>query len=120
MSEENFIEGQILTRLHYQRERNSTLVKHKKETVKQNSGRLVCEACGFDFEAVYGALGAGYAECHHLIPLSQLTEVRKTKLTELVIVCANCHRMLHKPKKMLTIAELRKIVLENRRRNDPT
>lgn len=116
--EEEFIEGKILARLHQQRERNPTLVKRKKESVKKIAGKLVCEVCDFDFEAVYGELGSGYAECHHLIPLAQLEKVRKTKLADLAIVCANCHRMLHRPQSMLAIAELRKIVQENRRIND--
>ena len=32
-----------------------------------------CYVCGFDFEAVYGEIGAGYIHVHHLTPLSSIT-----------------------------------------------
>ena len=35
---------------------------------------------------------------------------RNTKLEDLALVCANCHRMLHKGKPCLNIAELKKII----------
>lgn len=58
-------EGQILTRIHIARERNQALVKKKKTLVLKSHGTLKCEVCRFDFEARYGVLGRGFAECHH-------------------------------------------------------
>ena len=55
-----------------------------------------CQACGFRFEKVFGKLGAGFAEAHHLVPLAKLRESVLTQLEDLVTVCANCHRMLHR------------------------
>jgi predicted HNH restriction endonuclease len=74
--------------------------------VLRATGSLVCEVsgCGFDFFRTYGELGREFAECHHRVPLSLLAGVRETRLEDLAIVCANCHRMLHRGK--LTIAEL--------------
>lgn len=46
-------------------------------------------------------------EVHHLIPLSELTEERPTKLADLCLLCANCHRMIHRSDPMLTLAQLR-------------
>ena len=112
LDEEEFLEGQLLTRLHKQKERSSRLVKLKKEDVLQKTGKLLCEVCGFDFESVYGSLGSGYAECHHIVPLADLNEEKKMKLSDLAIVCANCHRMLHRSKEMLSINELKKIIRE--------
>lgn len=63
--EEEFREGKILTRLHKQRERSSRAVRRKKKKVLQETDRLACEACGFDFVEKYGELGYGFAECHH-------------------------------------------------------
>jgi hypothetical protein len=59
--------------------------------------RLRCEVagCRFDFEAVYGAIGAGYAHVHHLRPLSEAEMPVKTTLADLAVVCANCHAMIH-------------------------
>jgi 5-methylcytosine-specific restriction protein A len=65
-------EGRILVRLHKSRERNQTIVRSKKDLVLRDTGKLACEACGFDFRKAYGELGDGFIECHHTIPVSQL------------------------------------------------
>lgn len=65
----------------------------------RNKGQLICEVqgCGFDFASQYGALGEGYAQVHHLVPLNKSAmSGRETKLSDLAIVCANCHVMIHK------------------------
>jgi 5-methylcytosine-specific restriction protein A len=105
--EEVFPEGEILTRLHLARERNRTAVERKKEQVRAATGRLACEVCSFDFAAVYGTLGEGFAECHHTRPLAELPGLRVTRLSDLALVCANCHRMLHRSRPVLSIEGLR-------------
>ena len=56
-----------------------------------------CMICGFDFEQKYGELGKGYIEVHHIKPLATLEqEVVVNPETDLICVCANCHRMLHR------------------------
>ncbi len=57
-------EGRVLTRVHQARERNQSIVKKKKTAVLSDTGKLECEACGFDFQEVYGDLGQDFAECH--------------------------------------------------------
>jgi 5-methylcytosine-specific restriction protein A len=112
--DEEFVEGRVLTRLHRLRERNKSLVKRKKERILKETGKLLCEACDFDFAATYGELGVGFAECHHTKPLSTLQPNDTTKLSDLAIVCANCHRMLHQGKELMGIQELRELVLNQR------
>jgi 5-methylcytosine-specific restriction protein A len=74
-----------------------------------------CYVCGLNFEKVYGELGAGYIEVHHLIPLSNAKEERVTTIEDVCIVCANCHRVLHhNGKEPIPVDELRKIVAERR------
>ncbi|MDT0341905.1 HNH endonuclease [Streptomyces litchfieldiae] len=99
-------EGRLLMRRHQARERNKNLRKKKIASVTQRGGRLACEACGFDFEQVYGDRGAGYIECHHVVPLHEAGE-GKTKLSDLALICANCHRMIHRRAPWPTPAELR-------------
>jgi predicted HNH restriction endonuclease len=101
-------EGRLLWKIHLERERNPALVKKKKRTVLRATGSLACEVCGFDFFKTYGQLGREFAECHHRTPLSLLAGIRDTRLEDLDIVCANCHRMLHRGK--LTIAELQNLL----------
>ena len=105
-----FKEGKILTRVHQVRERNPSVVRKKKKEVLDKKGKLECEACGFDFFSVYGDLGYGFAECHHTVPVSELGENQRTKFSDLVILCANCHRMIHKSKPMLSINGLKDIL----------
>lgn len=100
-------EGRVLTRVHQARERNRSLVAKKKKKVLQDTGRLACEACGFDFSERYGQLGKGFAECHHEKPVSDLKPGEKTKLSDLRIVCANCHRMIHRSRPWMAVTELR-------------
>ncbi|MEV6425834.1 HNH endonuclease [Streptomyces sp. NPDC051662] len=99
-------EGRLLLRRHRSRERNKGLRKKKIASVLKRGGQLACEACGFDFEAVYGDRGAGYIECHHVVPLHEAGEGR-TKLSDLALICANCHRMIHRRAPWPTPWELR-------------
>jgi len=112
--DDEFLEGKILTRLHQRKERNRKAVEQKKKKVLQETGTLECEACGFDFFKVYGKIGYGFAECHHTVPISELVADHKTRLSDLVILCANCHRMIHKSRPMLAVQELRAIIESNR------
>lgn len=89
-------EGGLLYRYHLARERNTTIVKKKKEKVLKLHGKLECELCSFDFEKVYGEIGYGFIECHHKKPLYTLVEETETTLDDLMLVCSNCHRMLHR------------------------
>jgi len=71
---------------------------------------LQCAACGFNFEAVYGELGIGYVEIHHIIPVSQLgPDYRIDVMTDLEPLCANCHAMVHRKDPPISIAEMREI-----------
>jgi hypothetical protein len=47
-------------------------------------------------EEIDGDLGDGFAECHHRLPFSQLKGATDTRLEDLAILCANCHRVLHR------------------------
>ena len=102
-------EGRVLTVLHRRRERDRQIVERKKQQALRRTGRLACEACGFEFSKMYGARGDGFIECHHTQPLSASTS-RTTKLADLVLVCANCHRMIHAKRPWLMMEELRAIV----------
>jgi 5-methylcytosine-specific restriction protein A len=82
---------------HRKREGRMRLAKLE-EARQRNNGRLICEVphCGFDFAERYGALGANYAQVHHLEPLSDAPDTgRRITLDKLAVVCANCHVMIH-------------------------
>jgi 5-methylcytosine-specific restriction enzyme A len=71
-----------------------------------------CAVCDFNFEDVYGELGKDFIEIHHIKPLSTLDgaiEINAEK--DLVPVCPNCHRMLHRSReKVLSVEELKEII----------
>ncbi len=57
----------------------------------------ICQACGMKFEDVYGEIGKGYIEVHHLSPIGQTDgEHAVNPKTDLVPLCANCHAMIHR------------------------
>ena len=79
-------------------------------------GKIVCAACGFDFHKTYGEVGSGYIEIHHQKPVFQYEETDLSRLVsdalnDLVPLCANCHRIVHRKKaKPLSVEELIEII----------
>jgi hypothetical protein len=99
---------------HLRRERNPTIVRKKKEHALRTARGLQCEACDFDFRAVYGDRGLEFCEAHHTRPLSDENREVETTLDDLAIVCSNCHRMLHRPP-FISVAKLRDEVMHRRK-----
>ena len=110
-------EGAVLTRLHRFRERDRAIVRRRKAKVLKETGTLACEACGFDFRERYGSRGDGFIECHHALPVSALRPDERTKATDLALLCANCHRMVHVARPWLDVDQL-KILLGAHYRNE--
>jgi hypothetical protein len=102
-------EGRVIDHMTRRRERKRKIIELKKKHVMQVTKALLCEVCRFDFHQFYGSRGEGYAECHHRVPLGTGDLPRKTRIADLAIVCANCHRMLHQ-QPSLTVEELRILV----------
>lgn len=44
------------------------------------------------------------------LPLHTLPEEKKTKLDDLALVCANCHRMIHARKQWLSVEALKVLI----------
>lgn len=82
-----------------------------KATVLAQCGEMTCEVCNFNYKAVHGMSGEGFIECHHKKPLSMLVPGYKTRLEDLALVCANCHRMLHRGKVWQTIESLKRLMI---------
>jgi 5-methylcytosine-specific restriction protein A len=81
-------------RLHFRVERNQRLAR----LAKQVHG-YTCQICGFDFLRVYGEIGRNYIEAHHLTPLHELPPdklIRLSPMDDFAVLCANCHRMIHR------------------------
>jgi putative restriction endonuclease len=75
-----------------------------------------CMACNFNFEKMYGVHGKDFIHVHHVNPVSETGEVEINPRTDLIVLCANCHSMIHRIRnKTLTLQELKAILNENYR-----
>jgi predicted HNH restriction endonuclease len=84
---------------HFRIERNQGVVKQKKEQFQREHGFLQCEVCSFRYNEHYPKdLAEGFIEAHHIKPLADLDEATRTIVKDLILVCANCHRMVHRTK----------------------
>lgn len=106
------IEGRVARRLVTTRERDPKLRAAKLRAVRAAGRAIACEVCDFDFGTSYGSHGDGYIQVHHVLPLHVSGEV-KTELKDLVLLCANCHVMIHHGKVWKTPAELRALLSRN-------
>lgn len=74
---------------------------------------LRCKVCGFSFSDFYGARGEGFIEIHHIKPLGAIKKREAVNpITDLLPVCANCHRMIHRRiEDVLSIEELQQSII---------
>ena len=75
---------------------------------------LKCYVCGFEFEKKYGDIDKGYIEVHHKKPLSEVRgDIIVNPKTDMVCLCSNCHRMVHRKKdKVIPVEKLKEVVEE--------
>lgn len=99
-------EGDVSLEEHLVRERNAALIDAKKADVLRATGRLACEACGFDFAVTYGEVGNGFCEVHHTKPLASRSGSETTSLQDLAVLCSNCHSIIHRTEPMWNVAAL--------------
>ncbi len=71
-----------------------------------------CAVCQFDFEERYGALGKGFIHVHHhRVQLASTSGAHNIDPVEdLVPLCPNCHAMIHRQAKMLSVKELKQLI----------
>jgi predicted HNH restriction endonuclease len=110
-----YAEGKTTVRRRVVRQRSAGLVNAAKARFAQQHGELRCEICHLSFAEVYGEIGAGYIEAHHPDPISELDGEHFTDVDGIVLVCANCHRMIHRKSPPYSIDHLRQIVQQRQR-----
>lgn len=67
--------------------------KNRTRMLDRANGR--CEGCDRNFRMGFGLRGDRALEVHHLKPLSQTGSNTSTRLTDLAVLCATCHRLVH-------------------------
>ena len=111
------VEGRLLVRMHVYKERDRTFAgmvrKHYKS---RDGGRLVCQACACVPTEVYGPAGDSCIEAHHRIPIEQLQPDSVTVVSEMAMLCASCHRVVHSKRPCLAVEAVHELVRSNRPR----
>ncbi|GLR89783.1 hypothetical protein GCM10007857_64970 [Bradyrhizobium iriomotense] len=105
-----FQEGQLASREASYFARNAGLVK----AAKRHHG-TTCQGCGFNFADFYGDIGRDYIEVHHKRPIAA-GEVRVSTVDDVDVLCANCHRIVHRREIPLTLKELKALIASQRAR----
>jgi 5-methylcytosine-specific restriction enzyme A len=68
----------------------------------------ICSVCDVDYSNLLGGKGVRVLQVHHRKQLAADDAPRLTHLSDLAVVCANCHMLIHmNPKNALDIDELR-------------
>jgi len=92
--EEEFSEGWLLTSLHMRRERSPKL-REKLLSSRRRLGTLACDICDCTSPIQTKDFEDSIFEAHHIIALCG-TGPRITRLSDLALLCACCHRLLHR------------------------
>ncbi|KAA3506451.1 HNH endonuclease [Agrobacterium rosae] len=110
--EQELPEGRVLTALHIRRERNPKVRKMLLDARRPIG--IKCEVCGLSRPDLEMSMQEAMFEAHHLIPLAEAGE-RKTKLLDLALLCACCHRLIHRAMVLqscwVSVAEVRAMVV---------
>jgi len=109
-------ELRIVERRRYSRHLSIERNARTSKLVKRRLGTS-CQGCGFNFRVTYGDWGEGYIEAHHLTPLHSLPENRLVSMDpakDFAVLCSNCHRMVHRNRRTLSLEELRVLVQSNK------
>lgn len=93
-----FIEGSKKRAQHLKRERNRMLVRKFKAHFVDQHGRFFCEECGEDWKVKYGTdIAASCFEAHHAATqVGEMGPEHESKIEDLKLLCANCHRAEHR------------------------
>lgn len=92
---------------HLRRERGTGLAAAKRDSFRAEHGRLFCERCHMDPIETFGSeIGEACIEVHHReTHVAQMKDNHITRLEDLMCVCANCHRVIHRELKDTVLAE---------------
>lgn len=92
--DEEFLEGRAVTDAHKRIERNRKL-RASLLSARQRDDLVECDICGLRGDNLSKGLKDAVFEAHHRLPLSTSGRT-KTKLSDMSLLCANCHRLLHR------------------------
>jgi len=87
--------------------------RHRNSALRRSALQLaegVCEGCGVNYSKRAKGKGLHCLVVHHKKQLKDTDQPRETSLSELAVLCGNCHLLVHSNRsKALTIAQLRRL-----------
>lgn len=82
---------------HFKRERRPALSAAKRRAMIDQLGYLQCERCKMVPSQELGAHGDAVIEVHHAkVQVAAMPTGHVTRLADLMCLCANCHRIIHR------------------------
>jgi 5-methylcytosine-specific restriction enzyme A len=103
IAEPRAIEGLATETISYVRGRSRKL----RDRALQEAGGI-CEACRVNFKRVLGGKGVRVLQVHHRRQFAATDAPRVTRLSDLAVLCANCHMLVHMdPDKAMPAEKLR-------------
>jgi 5-methylcytosine-specific restriction protein A len=103
--DEVFTEGRLLTSRHRSRDRRLRL----KLLGQTSDDQLFCAICQFTAPPLERQLRESFFEAHHVRPLSDTKGLTLTRIADLALLCASCHRFIHRlivtQKRWISIAD---------------
>jgi len=100
------IEGTMTETVRYVRGRS----KHLREQALAAANGICC-VCDKDYSELLGGKGVRVLQAHHIKQLAASDAPRVTQLSDLAVVCANCHTLIHmNSKRALSVEELRQLL----------
>lgn len=108
-----FTEGRVVTETHRRRERNPQ-VRSKLIEQRKTQGEFKCDICDCGPFSDEPDLAECIFEAHHIIPLSTNASSIKTRLEDMALLSASCHRFIHRAislkKAWVSIDEAKKLL----------
>ena len=113
---DEFEEGRAITALHKKRERDGRVRKQLLK-LRRALGTLRCEMCGVTGATRVPGYEDSIFEAHHIRPLSA-EGLRITRMRDMALLCANCHRLLHRAistqRRWISVSEARETLISPR------
>ena len=100
------LEGLMTETVRYSRRRSGLL---RAEALRRAGG--VCAACGRQYSTYLDGLGERVLQVHHRRQLAATDVPRLTRSSDLAVLCANCHALVHSnPRRSLPVERLRTMI----------
>jgi len=90
--DEMFVEGHLISARHRSRDRRL----RRKLLERTADDRLICGICDAAPPPLERPLRESFFEAHHIRPLAEFEGATTTRVADMALLCAGCHRFIHK------------------------